>query len=83
MSSEVISAADWQMCCSNELADLDGVYCDLLPDLYKNMPQDWASQPSFIFECLLFAAIFDISKVYISAIERAINLKYENLVLIP
>jgi len=37
--SEVISAADWQMCCANELTDLDNVYCDLLPDLFKNMPQ--------------------------------------------
>ena len=35
----MIAAADWQMCSGNELTSLDTSYCDLLPDLFKNMPQ--------------------------------------------
>ena len=27
------------MCCATELSNLDSSYCDLLPDLFKNMPQ--------------------------------------------
>ena len=37
--SEFISTADWQLCCAEQLTQLDISYCDLLPDLYKNLPQ--------------------------------------------
>ena len=37
--AELISTADWQLCCAEKLIQLDSEYCDLLPDLYKNIPQ--------------------------------------------
>jgi len=37
--AEIISTADWQLCCAEQLTQLDVSYCDLLPDLYKNLPQ--------------------------------------------
>ena len=45
--AEVISTADWQLCCAEKLVQLDSEYCDLLPDLYKNIPQGWFYQTNF------------------------------------
>ena len=48
--AEVISTADWQLCCAEKLVQLDSEYCDLLPDLYKNIPQGWFYQTKFLYQ---------------------------------
>ena len=52
--AEVISTADWQLCCAEKLVHLDSEYCDLLPDLYKNIPQGWFYQTG-LFASILFS----------------------------
>ena len=37
--AELISTADWQLCWAEKLVQLESEYCDLLPDLYKTIPQ--------------------------------------------
>ena len=34
MIAEVVSAADWQLHCAEQLQQLDLTYCDLLPGIY-------------------------------------------------